>query len=361
MRKLLPLALCLLLCLTACARAESLTGKADGYGGELTVDVRMNGNDIVGIEVTSHNETESVAGQALETIPKEILAKNGTEGVDVVSGATITSKAIIAAVNNAVDPAKYPGGNTEASPLPAVNSDVYLGFGVDSLGRVGPGSDANNVPVYSFNEVFCSALFDKDGRVLDIYIDQMEVATPNYDSTTMPMFSGFPGQGAYASGDNGAASGDGAITDDDFLGQIAAWKTKRERGGNYQMTAGTWAAQMDAFQRVFIGKTVDEIDKWFTTYCSDRNGRPLKASNEDAADKAKYDKLSDEDKQMLADVTASATMSLNDGHGNILSAIRKAYDNRIAVRFGAVDNAATPAQPAPAATAVPAEEKSGNG
>ena len=34
---------------------------------------------------------------------------------------------------------------------------------------------------------------------------------------------------------------------------------------------------------------------------------------------------------MLADVTSTATMSLQDSHGDILSAIRKAYENRVAL------------------------------
>ena len=36
--------------------------------------------------------------------------------------------------------------------------------------------------------------------------------------------------------------------------------------------------------------------------------------------------LSDDEKAMLADVTSSATMSLNDSHGNILAAIKDAYE-----------------------------------
>jgi len=73
---------------------------------------------------------------------------------------------------------------------------------------------------------------------------------------------------------------------------------------------------------------VDEIEEWFDKYTSDRNGRPLKDGSEDAEDKAKYDALSDEEKAMLADVTASATMSLNDAHGDIIKAIRASYENR---------------------------------
>lgn len=338
MRKLLPLALCLVMLLTACASAESLTGRANGYGGELTVSVRKNGDDFVSIEIVSHNETESVAGPALEQIPQEILAKNSTD-VDVVAGATITSRAIIDAVNNAV------GGGGAAAPeatAQAAMGDMSLGFGLSSLGRVGPGTDNEEVPVYSFNEVYASVLFDADGRVLDLYIDQLEVATPNYDGESMPQFSGFPGQGGYNYDENhdGTVDGKTEDTEDNFLAEIAGWKTKRQRGESYQMGTGTWAQQMDAFQNVFRGKTIEEIEAWFNSYCSNVNGRPLKADSSNAEDAAKYDALSDADKSMLADVTSSATMSLNDSHGNIIQAIRNAYDNRVPVTVGNAEAAA---------------------
>jgi len=313
MRKLLPLALCLVMLLTACARAEELQGTANGYGGELTVSVRKNGNDIVGIEVIRHNETESVAGPALEKIPQEILAKNSTQGVDVVTGATLTSNAILEAVNNAV--------GTPSAPAASTATATHMGLGTDFLGRIGPGTDDKNVPVYSYNVVMASALFDGEGRIVDIFIDQLEVATPNYDNATMPTFAGFPGQAGYG----GAAEN----TEDTYLAQIAAWKTKRARGADYAMNSGTWSTQIDAFQRIFIGKTVDEVEQWFNMYCSDVNGRPLKADSAEEKDKTKYDALSQEDKDMLADVTTTATMSLNDSHGNILAAIRNAFDNRM--------------------------------
>jgi hypothetical protein len=104
--------------------------------------------------------------------------------------------------------------------------------------------------------------------------------------------------------------------------------TKRARGKDYKMGISTWTEQMDGFEETFIGMTVDEIEEWFDKYTSDRNGRPLKDGSEDAEDKAKYDALSDEEKAMLADVTASATMSLNDAHGDIIKAIRASYENR---------------------------------
>lgn len=323
MKKLLPFSLCLLLLLSGCARANTLTGKAQGYGGELTVAVTMNGEKIESVEVTMNKETPSVAGEALTKIPAEIVAKNSTD-VDAVSGATKTSKAIMQAVKNAI------GGTAAASPEATASAGLSMGFGLSNSGRVGPGKDSQDVQIYSINEVFVSALFDGDGRVVDLYIDQLEVATPNYDNANMPHFGGFPGQGGYNYDEagNGTISGKTPDTEDFFLSEIKGWKTKRMRGDTYQMNTGTWANQMDAYQKLFIGKTVGEIENWFSKYCSDVNGRPLAEGKTDEKDVAKYNGLSDEDKKMLADVTTAATMSLNDSHGNIIGAIQNAYENR---------------------------------
>ncbi len=363
MKKLLPAVLCLTLLMTACVRAESLTGKADGYGGELTVTVQKTGDDITGVEIISHHETQSVAGKALETIPQQILEKNSPD-VDVVSGATMTSKAIMQAVRNALgtedtaSPAPTAGVSAAPDATAAQAQGLSLGFGLSTSGRVGPGKDEQGVQVYSVNEVFVSALFDADGRVRGMHIDQLEFATPNYDGDGMPQFAGFPGQGGYNWDQNhdGKIEGKTADTDEVFLSDIADWKTKRQRGDAYRMTTGTWAAQMDRFETLFIGKTVGEIDDWFKAYCSDVNGRPLKADSADEKDKAKYDALSDADKAMLADVTTAATMSLNDAHGDILTAIRMAYDARKPLAdtsASTTDGIPEVATPVPVATEMP--------
>lgn len=334
MKKLLPLSLCLLFFLTACASAQPLTGQAKGYGGELKVSVTMEGDKITAVDVTENSETPAVAGDALKNIPAAIVEKNSAD-VDVVSGATLTSRAIMAAVKNAIDPSAYPfPENAETPTTDAKTTGNTMGLGVHSMGRIGPGKDSEDVPVYSFNTVIASAQFDNEGRIVQLLLDQLEVATPNYDGAGMPQLAGFPGQGGYNYDEahNGTIAGKTPDTEDAFLADIDGWQTKRERGDAYRMGSGTWAAQMDKFQSVFIGKTVDEVDAWFKSYTSDVNGRPLKDNSEVAEDKAKYDKLSDEDKKMLADVISSATISLNDAHGNIIGAIRKAYDLRVPIQ-----------------------------
>ena len=313
--------------------AGVLTGTADGFGGPITVSVTMDGDKIAAVEVVSNSETPEIAGAALEQIPAAIVAANSAD-VDIVSGATYTSNGIINAVKNAIS-GTSPEPEPEATPEPTqaaqTAAEAYQGFGLSNTVRMGPGSDDTGTPVYSINQVFANVVFDGEGKILSIYVDQLEYATPNYDGASMPHFSGWPGQGGYNNDSNHDAVVDGTTpdTEEQFTEEVAGWVTKRDRGETYVMGTGTWSEQMDAFQKLFVGKTVDEVEEWFAKYCSDANGRPLKESSSGEGDAEKYAALTDDEKAMLADVTSSATMSLNDSHGDILSAIRKAYENRV--------------------------------
>ena len=94
-----------------------------------------------------------------------------------------------------------------------------------------------------------------------------------------------------------------------------------------------WNKQMDFFQEKFKGKTVDELEIIFTKLYSDVNGRPLKKTSTNEKDKEKYAKLTETEKAEVADITAGATMSLRDSHGDILGALKNAYQNRVEVTF----------------------------
>ena len=74
-------------------------------GGEIKVKVTMDGDKIAKIEVLSHNETAGLADPALEQIPEAIIAAQSTS-VDAITGATKTSEALIAAVNDALSQVK---------------------------------------------------------------------------------------------------------------------------------------------------------------------------------------------------------------------------------------------------------------
>ncbi|MEG1389223.1 MAG: FMN-binding protein [Angelakisella sp.] len=320
------------------ADKKELTGVGEGFGGLLKVAVTTEGGKITAVTVTENSETPAIGGPALTAIPEAIVKANSAD-VEVVSGATVTSKAIQYAVKNAMDPTANPAPGAKAEetkPVDAVSTaKAFMGTGVNFSTRMGPGKDDTETPVYSTNQVFANAIFDDAGKILHLNIDQLEVATPNYDGDGMPHFSGFPGQGGYNFDDNHDGKIDGKKTggtEDEFVAEVAAWKTKRERGDAYKMGTGTWSAQMDAFQKLFVGKTPEEVKAWAAKYCSDLNGRPLKITEKSKdEDKAKFDKLTDAEKADLAELTSSATMSLNDSHGDILSAIVKSFDNKVAI------------------------------
>ena len=319
--------------LDSAAASGPLTGTADGFMGPITVEVTMDGDTITGVTVVSNSE--SAPGTALEDIPAAIVAANSPD-VDIVAGATYTSNGIINAVKNAIsgsssESAPAEEDSQEAEPEAVETAEAYQGFGLSNTVRMGPGEDDTGTPVYSINQVFANVIFDGEGKILEIYVDQLEYATPNYDGAEMPHFSGWPGQGGYNNDSDHDAVVDGVTpdTEEQFTSEVEGWVTKRDRGDTYVMGTGTWHEQMDAFQELFIGMTVDEVQEWFDKYCSDANGRPLKEGSEAEGDAEKYAALSDEEKEMLVDVTSSATMSLNDSHGNILAAIVDAYENRI--------------------------------
>lgn len=80
----------------------SYEGSAAGNNGELTVEVTVTENAIESIIVKEHQETPGLADPALTQIPQNIV-KYQSLGVDTISGATVTSKALIEATATALE------------------------------------------------------------------------------------------------------------------------------------------------------------------------------------------------------------------------------------------------------------------
>ena len=74
---------------------------ANGIGGKIVVRVTYADGTISDVEVLEQNETPEFGGAALEELPAKVVEANSTE-VDVITGATITSKAFLAAVADAI-------------------------------------------------------------------------------------------------------------------------------------------------------------------------------------------------------------------------------------------------------------------
>lgn len=215
---------------------------------------------------------------------------------------------------------------------------TYQGLGYKVNFRNGPGAWPEDGPdklaVYSFNVAMAAATFDANGRILNVFMDGYEVATPNYDGASMPHFSGWPGIESYKVTDHTtlAVSDGPTITADTAAAEVNGWLTKRQRGDTYGMNpTNDWHKQMDFYQNFFKGKTVAEVKAWFAKYGTAAYG-PIKATTTNAADLAKFNALTTAEKAQLADVVSGATMRINDAHGYFLDALQTAYTNRLEVK-----------------------------
>lgn len=309
---LLLLGTMLLPCLAGCtASAEKHTGEAEGYGGKLKVTVTMNGDDILEVKVTEHQETQGVGTRAIEALPAAIAQADSVQ-VDSVSGATVTSEAIKEAVSQAlgvggVVQQVIPMDGNNAMQAAALNT--LRGVGMASTGRVGPGKDEEGGQVYSMNIVFAAGEFEEDGAIRAMQVDQLEVVTPNLGGGSA--FAGFP-----------SSVGD----EERFLNEISAWQTKGAMGDDYMLTSGSWREQMDWYEQAMVGKTVEEVKAW---YASRQGGASTASETEttDASDAGTAQPMNDMADVPHIDAAASATMALEGEYGNILLAIERAWED----------------------------------
>lgn len=146
---ILALVLCLAMTLS-CAlslaqgyTAGTYTATAQGNNGDVTVSVTFSADAITEVKVTEHAETPGLSDRPIADIPAAIV-DNQSLAVDTVAGATNTSKAILAAVEDCV---KQAGGDAEA--LKAVEiaaepvEDIEATYDVVILGGGGAGLTAS--------------------------------------------------------------------------------------------------------------------------------------------------------------------------------------------------------------------------
>lgn len=124
--------LCLLLCLSGCSgSAEKVynpgtyTASSNGFGGKVEVSIEVDESKIVDVKITGANETAGIGEKAITEMPEKILAANSIE-VESVSGATITSTAIINALEKCIAQAK--GEEASAAMIPGTYKSTVKGF-----------------------------------------------------------------------------------------------------------------------------------------------------------------------------------------------------------------------------------------
>ena len=110
------------------------TGRADGFHGEVIAAVTINGTGtIVNIDVDAPGETPDFYIPAFEQMVPAMLAAQSAN-VDTYTGATFSSDALIAAVQEALTHSS--GGTVAADTVdePALEGDVFIGVGSDGYG-----------------------------------------------------------------------------------------------------------------------------------------------------------------------------------------------------------------------------------
>lgn len=86
------------------------TGTGTGKFGPLVLEATFSDNAITDIVIGEHEETERVSDRAFEEIPAIIIEQQAL-GIDTITGCTLTSSAILAAVTDCV---KQAGGDVKA-------------------------------------------------------------------------------------------------------------------------------------------------------------------------------------------------------------------------------------------------------
>lgn len=110
MKKLITM-LCSMFLIAGCASGQNqytagdYEAKSQGFGGEITVKLTVSNSKIENVEIVGESETPEIGGKALETLKESILKANGGE-IEAVSGATVTSNAVMSAYNSAIHAAK---------------------------------------------------------------------------------------------------------------------------------------------------------------------------------------------------------------------------------------------------------------
>lgn len=113
----------------ALAQQDSYTASSDGMGGPVEVTVTFEGGKIASVTIGANNETPGVSDKALTDIPAQIVQYQSV-ALDAVSGATLSSNAIINAVKACIELA---GLNVDdfSAPVAAVTSDAQVEMTAD--------------------------------------------------------------------------------------------------------------------------------------------------------------------------------------------------------------------------------------
>lgn len=106
-------------------KKEIVRGTAEGFKGPIEIELMLKDGKIVDGRVVATDESD-FAKPAIDTIIEQAVKNGNADKLDTVSGATFTSKAVIAAIKAAVDSAKNSENANDAAGLQDLSCDVVV-------------------------------------------------------------------------------------------------------------------------------------------------------------------------------------------------------------------------------------------
>ena len=116
---------------------------ARGFGGDVDVTVTVDKHNITDIQVTGDHETENIGSVAIEMVGDRIMEAQDTD-VDTISGATVTSMAVVTAASTALGEAAtdVPKPEKEETEEPVEKTAEELDADIVIVGAGGAGMTA---------------------------------------------------------------------------------------------------------------------------------------------------------------------------------------------------------------------------
>ena len=123
---------------TTATTAETFSATERGYGGDIAVALTIEGDKLVDVAIDGASETQGIGSIAVQELPGKMIAANSVT-VDGISGATVSSNAILAAAGAALEKSGVTLVAVAADPQePVVNDDaqadvVVVGGGIAGM------------------------------------------------------------------------------------------------------------------------------------------------------------------------------------------------------------------------------------
>lgn len=202
------------------------TGIGTGYNGYVTVSASFRNGVLTNVIITDQQETKAVSDAALTKIPEYVINEQSLN-VDVSTGATQTSKAVIEAIGNAITAAN---GNVDEWQKDCTGKNKEKTIQEDTDVTVVGGGAAGIATVLRLQEMgYKTSLIEKDSEIggsLRYYANSGQIVA---GSTKLNLFDIDPSEplaediAAYSNQTNNAA-----LTQilEDNIGETVDWQSK---------------------------------------------------------------------------------------------------------------------------------------